>query len=401
MDDPRHALDLLATNMGRYVDSRRTRPWDLRARLDDPYEPLTEHLLMNRSSISCGYVLLSRTGAALLFDYGYDMTTGLPAGNDRAARRPWLGSLPALRRRFGVTTIEAALPTHYHDDHVAGMNLLREVEGTQVWAPANMAGVLESPLERDLPCVWYDPIPVDRRLALGLSFTWHEYEITVHELPGHTLYAAAYEFVVDGVKVLVTGDQQVGSWVPSERREVLNYQYRNGFRIEDYRASAAVYRRAAPDLMVSGHWAPRWVDDGYLDILEQEGEEVIELHRALLPLDQLDLGADSILARVSPYYQRAEAGSTLSFTVSVRNPMVGEAKAVIRPVLPPGWIAEPDAIVLPLPPAGQDETTFMVKVPGPARRRARLAVEVSIGELHLGQHAGALVDIVDAEQGAQ
>ena len=41
----------------------------------------------------------------------------------------------SLQREFGVSRIDVAIPTHYHDDHVAGFNLLREVEGTEVWAP--------------------------------------------------------------------------------------------------------------------------------------------------------------------------------------------------------------------------------------------------------------------------
>src|SRR6478735_4906717 len=137
MDDPPHALGLLAARMRAYVDSRRPLPWDLRARLDQPYLQLTEHLLLNTSSTSCSYVLLSDSGAALVIDYGYDMTTGLPSGHDRSSRRPWLASLPALRRAYGVQDVEVALVTHYHDDHVAGLNLLRDVEGTQVWAPQN------------------------------------------------------------------------------------------------------------------------------------------------------------------------------------------------------------------------------------------------------------------------
>ena len=43
-----------------------------------PYTPITEHLLLNKTSESHSYVLVSETGAALLIDYGYDMITGLP-----------------------------------------------------------------------------------------------------------------------------------------------------------------------------------------------------------------------------------------------------------------------------------------------------------------------------------
>jgi glyoxylase-like metal-dependent hydrolase (beta-lactamase superfamily II) len=393
MDDPQHALGLLAERMRGYVDSRRPQPWDLRLRLEDPFQHITEHFLLNRSSNACSYVLVSRDGAALFMDYGYDMTTGLPSGGDRASRRPWLASLGALRRDHGVTEVEVVLPTHYHDDHVAGINLLREVEGTQVWAPSNVAPVLEDPLRWDLPCLWYDPIPVDRALPVGETFRWHEYEITVHELPGHTLYAAAFEVEVDDVRVLVTGDQQDGLGQPGHRREILNYQYRNLFRITDYRDSAALYRRVAPGVMVSGHWEPRWVDDPYLDMLAEEAEELVQQHHDLLPLDELDVGADTRMVRIAPYRSRLVPGEPAQFTVTVRNPTQEDRKATVRPVLPVGWRAHPDEVVVALPPAGQVDVELDVVPTGPGARRRRLAVDVSIGDLHLGQHAEALVDV--------
>jgi glyoxylase-like metal-dependent hydrolase (beta-lactamase superfamily II) len=397
MDDPRGALDLLARRMQRYVDSRRPSPWDLRTRLDDPFTHVTDHLLLNKTSESHSYVLLSETGAALVIDYGYDMITGLPpADGNRDSRRPWLASLPALRRNYGVTRIEAALVTHYHDDHVAGMNLLREAEGTEVWATANVAPVLEQPMVQDLPCTWYDPIPVDRVLPLGETFSWHEYEITTHELAGHTLYAAAFEFVADGVTVLVTGDQQDGLGVPGERRNVLNYQYRNRFRIEDFRASSALYRKVRPDVLVSGHWLPKWVDTPFLDQLRDEGEEVVDVHHELLPVEEFDLGADSILARITPYLSEVPSGTRTSFKIAVRNPKPVEQRAVVRLVLPVGWQAEPGVADIRLSASGQEDIVMSVRVDGPARRRARVAVDVSIGELHLGQHAEALVDVTEA-----
>jgi glyoxylase-like metal-dependent hydrolase (beta-lactamase superfamily II) len=392
IEAPDPALELLASRMRRYVDSRRLDPWDLRDRLDNPFTPLTEHLLLNRTSNSCSYVLRSETGEALIIDYGYDLVKGLPPGNDRASRRPWLASLPALRRDHGVTTIEVAVPTHYHDDHVAGMNLLRDVEGTQIWAPGNIADVLEAPMVQDLPCTWYDPISVDRRLALGEAFRWREYEIMVHDLPGHTLYAAAYEFVVDGVTVLATGDQQVGMGIQGGFREVLNYQYRNRFRLGDYQRSARLYRQVGPGLIISGHWPPRWITDDYLDMVAKEADEQFDLHMELLPLEEFESGADGVLARIAPYYSRAETGSVTRFRVSVMNPHSSTQKAMVRMVLPTGWLARPDVATILLSPRerGEIEVEVTVGVPG---RRARLAVDVGIGELQLGQHAEALVDV--------
>lgn len=394
MPEPRHALELLAERMQRYVDSRRPQPWDLRDRLDNPFVELTPHLLLNRTSNSCSYVLLSDTGNAMIIDYGYDMTTGLPAGTDRASRRPWLASLPALRKHYGVRRVEVALPTHYHDDHVAGIPLLHAVEGTEVWAPANVAPILRQPERYDLPCLWYDPIPVDRELAVGEPFTWHEYEIVVHELPGHTLYAAGFEFDVDGVTVMVTGDQQDGLGIPGQKREILNYQYRNLFRIEDYRRSAALYRKVAPGLMISGHWEPRWVDDAYLDMLTEEGEELVQIHHELLPLDEIDLGAGGVMASIAPYRGTCEPAGTVHLDVTVRNPLPDDAEALARMVLPAGWAADPEDLVLPLRAGAETTASVVVTTDATLRRRARVAVDLTVGDVRFGQHAEALIDVV-------
>jgi glyoxylase-like metal-dependent hydrolase (beta-lactamase superfamily II) len=393
MDDPAAALSLLADRMQAYVNSRRPFDWDLDARLVHPYARVTRHLLLNRSSIANSYVLLSETGDALMIDYGYDMTTGLPEGRDRASRRPWLASLDALRGGFGVRRVEVAVPTHYHDDHVAGLNLLREVEGTEIWIPANVAPILANPLRYDLPCQWYDPIHPDRLLGLGETVEWHEYAITVHELPGHTRYAVAFEFEVDGVTVLVTGDQQDGLGLGEGRREVLNYQYRNGFRIGDYRRSAALYRQVAPRLMVSGHWEPRWVHQGYVDLLSRQGEEVVALHHELLPLDELDLGADSLLASLTPYRSHLRPGETVVLTAEVRNPYRHRVPAVVSMAAPADWTVRPGVWRREL--AGREtvQVPFVVRVSARPYRRARCAVDVSLGSLHLGQHAEALIDV--------
>ncbi len=394
MHDPKAALALLAERMQYHVDSRRWHPWDIEDRLRKPFIELTDHLLLNRSSLSTCYIVLSDTGEALLVDFGYDMTTGLPTGSDRAARRPWLASLPALKQQYGVSRISVALPTHYHDDHVAGLPLLREVEGTEIWSPANVAPVLADPWLHDLPCQWYEPIHSDRVLPLGESFRWNEYTITVHDQPGHTLFAAAFEIKIDGVTVLFTGDQQENQGIRGERHEILNYQYRNQFRIGDYKASAEMYRRVSPGLMASGHWEPRWVEDGYLDYLRYAGDDLIEMHEALLPLDELDLGADGVLVRLTPYRSRVATGTAFTLHATVRNPHDESAEAVLRPVLPDGWAVSAAETRLVLAAGEERVVPVTVRSGRVPVRRARIAVDVTIGGLMLGQHAEAMVDVV-------
>jgi glyoxylase-like metal-dependent hydrolase (beta-lactamase superfamily II) len=393
MPDATAALDLLAARMQEYVDSRRTEPWDLRDRLDRPFERLTEHLLRNRTANSCSYVLLSHSGAALFIDYGYDMTTGWPAGTDRAARRPWLASLPALKRDFGVTSIEVVLGTHYHDDHIAGLNLLRDVEGTSVWLPEHVAPIMADPMRTDLPCQWFEPTPADRVLQLGSTVQWREYDITTHDLPGHTLYAAAFEFEVDGVRVLATGDQQTASGRLGVQREILNYQYRNRFRRDDFIQSASLYRRVAPDLMVTGHWSGREVDDDYLQLLTQQGAELAEIHNGLLPDGELAPAADGNILLVEPFYQRAAPGAAVTYEVVVANPYTEARHAVVRLLLPAGWAPVPDER-LDVAAGATVRVPFELMVGGRIGKRQRLAADLTLGDTRFGQLGDAVIDVV-------
>jgi glyoxylase-like metal-dependent hydrolase (beta-lactamase superfamily II) len=391
--EPGAAFGLLETRLRAFVDSRRASPWDPRDSYDHPFEVLSPHLLRNRTSFATSYVLLSDTGGALLIDFGLDMIAGLPVGDDRSSRRPWLPSLTALRRDFGVDRVEVALPTHYHDDHVAGFNLLREVEGTEIWSERTVADVLAVPSRYDLPCLWYDPIPVDAVLDAGRPVRWHEYELTTYPLPGHTLYAVAVAFEADGRRVVATGDQQTGTWQPGVEPEILNLQYKNRFRIDDFVASAALYRKLAPDLMISGHWEPRAVDADYLDLLAVQGAELARMHRDLLPLSDVDFDAEGVGAWIRPYQAITAPGRPFVVEVEARNPFGTAEEVRIRLVLPDGWRADPAEAAAKVPARASDTLAFVVTPARQACRRARIAADLTVGDRHFGQHAEALVDV--------
>jgi glyoxylase-like metal-dependent hydrolase (beta-lactamase superfamily II) len=358
-----------------------------------PYVSLTPHLLHNRTSHSYTYVLVSESGKAMLFDFGYDMITGLAGGTDRAARRPWLYTIERLKRDHGVRSLDVVVPTHYHDDHVAGFNLLREVEGTQTWVPDTFAEVLERPKRYDLPCLWYDPIPVDRRLPVGGTVTWEEYEIAIHDLPGHTAFAAAYSFEVDGTSVVVSGDQQDMGWGRNPRPEILNAVYQNRVGPDDFTKSAALYRRLGPELMIGGHWAPRWVQADYLEMLETRGRMFADLHRSLLPLDEVDLGLEGFAARIEPYRSEVVGGATIDLEIWVRNPFAEPAEALVELVVPAGWDVLDGIARVSLD--ARDSATLVVRVRcgDEPVRRARIAADVTVAGHRFGQHAEALVTV--------
>jgi glyoxylase-like metal-dependent hydrolase (beta-lactamase superfamily II) len=358
---------------------------------ENPYETILPHLLKHRASMANSYVLLSQSGKALMIDFGYDFMTGIPAGSDRASRRPWLYTLPTLKKQFGVKKIDVVIPTHYHDDHVAGFNLLRDVEGTQTWVPENFADILENPSDYDLPCLWYDSIPVDRILALDASFIWEEYTLALYPLPGHTRYAMAVFVEVDGKRVLAVGDQY-----QNDNGLLWNYVYQNRYQIGDYIKTAALYQRLQPELILPGHWQPFEVTAKYLEVIMEQAVEMENLQNSLLPED-LNLGSEGFIARIHPYQTIAKKGSLLTFTVEIYNPYPESAEFKVGLFVPAGWG------VTPIDQQGKIEQslilTFHVSPPlGLVIVRERIAVEVSIGHHHFGQQAEALITLKEESQ---
>jgi glyoxylase-like metal-dependent hydrolase (beta-lactamase superfamily II) len=371
ISDAGAALGSVRDRLGELIRLRVEGEWGLEERLATPFDPITPHLWRNRSTFASSYVLVSESGDALGIDFGYDAAT---------SRRPLLWSLDGLR-------LDAVVTTHYHDDHVAGLNLLRAVEGTRVWAPANVAPVLEEPHRYDLPCLWPEPIPVDRVLPLGEPVLWNEYELTAHAFPGHTLYAAAIAFEVDGRRVLATGDQ----YAVNGERDILNYQYRNRFRRGDFVQTARLVRELRPELLVSGHWLPREVTGAYLAQIERDAVRLAELHDELLPED--GFGDDGFGARIEPYRCHLAAGGELELEVSVRNPFPREATVVVALVLPRAWASAPEAGSARVEPHGDAVLRFVVRASEEPVRRARVAAELMVDGVRFGQQAEALVDV--------
>src|SRR5262249_20610517 len=122
-------------------------PWDSRVM------PLTPHLWANTTSVANSYTLLTDDGTAMFLDYGFPSGSHFSA-NFRFAEH----SLDELRRVAGLKRIEVVLPSHYHDDHVGGLQYVHATYGADLWVFENMADILAHPNAYKIPCLWEKPM---------------------------------------------------------------------------------------------------------------------------------------------------------------------------------------------------------------------------------------------------
>jgi glyoxylase-like metal-dependent hydrolase (beta-lactamase superfamily II) len=120
---------------------------------DSRLQPLTPRLWANTTSVANSYTLLADDGAAMFLDYGFPSASHFSA-NFRFAEH----SLDELRRVAGLKSVDVVLPSHYHDDHVGGLQHLYERHGAKLWVFENQADIVAHPHAYKIPCLWEHPM---------------------------------------------------------------------------------------------------------------------------------------------------------------------------------------------------------------------------------------------------
>ncbi|MCB1501661.1 MAG: MBL fold metallo-hydrolase [Bauldia sp.] len=381
---------------------------------DDRLERVTDHVWVEPHSEAASWYLLSDSGKVMAIDYGYRGGLGLntaaagknwqwPAYPMRSRRRALLHGVDALRRQLGVDRIDVVLLSHFHDDHVAGVPLLRRLFGTECWAAENFADLLAHPEAHRFPCDWPERLTIDRRLPLDQTFTWEEYTFRLAPMSGHTRFAAAIAFEADGKRYVHTGDQHFfdrprhdpdgGSWegVMPNPNEV----YRNGCFTHSFRDSAALLAEWRPDIVISGHQRPMYTDDSFFRLLSWWGDEFERIHHAVLPLgaEEPHFEADGWGGWIWPYRILVADGEPVRVAVTARNPLPEAASLTVRLVGPEGWVGE--TATVDAAPRAEVSVTLTIRPDGPCRRQP-IAAELLANGRSFGQVAEALVTVGEA-----
>ncbi|MEI8702998.1 MBL fold metallo-hydrolase [Mesorhizobium sp. ISC15] len=363
-------------------------------------QPISEHLLW-AGPYTCSnfYIVLSGSGHAMLIDYGLASIGHCHWGADSdglQALRFVEHHIDQLREDYGVGDIELVIPTHIHDDHVAGIPFLQKHFDTKCWALNCIADVIADPAAwASTPCCFHKPITVHRVLRDGEAFQWRGFDFVVHYAPGQTEYHAIVLGNIDGKRVVFSGDnlflRNVGAGGFERKSPKQTTVMRNSFQLDMHRRCANVMQATKPDLVCPGH--------GELILMDQtriaEYTEYIERKETAF-CEIVDKPANHFIdlfwARMLPYLSEARPNSKVTYTVRIRNNLERTAVYSAHLLSPFGWAPDGEAESITLQPGQRGEVILGATAPSQVDPRRRLiTAEVLIDGVSQGPVCEALV----------
>jgi glyoxylase-like metal-dependent hydrolase (beta-lactamase superfamily II) len=361
---------------------------------------VTPHLICSYQTFANSYAIISDSGKALFVDYA---SASWNVFNSFLHATPTLDrirfvehTIPELRARYGLKSIEVAMPSHLHDDHLNGFPHLIRHHGTKVWCYENMVDVLQNPRGYNLGCILGEPIQVDRAFRHGETFKWEEFEFTVCHSPGHTEYQMAMFADIDGARIAFAGD----AFEPVRTEHVYEFHhdliFRNWVEHDSHLKSIRTILEYQPTVIAPGHGRPFLSSKEDLEGLKRRLESQQDYFHSVIADPDCNFGLNPSWVRLYPYQLQARVGSKAGIEVRVRNyrskPMYLEA-ALVGPA---GWKASPEGVSLTVPPNGEGREGFTVAIPETwdrSRPRVALAADVMADGKYLGETVEAVVDV--------
>jgi glyoxylase-like metal-dependent hydrolase (beta-lactamase superfamily II) len=364
-----------------------------------PYA-VSPHLVAHYQTTSSFYAIVSDSGKAMFIDYGSASGTHFSnferatAVDDRI--RFVEHNIDELKRNYGLKSIDVAMPSHMHDDHINGFPHLIRHYGTKIWCYENMVDVYENPRGYNLGCILGEPFKVARAFRNGEKFRWEEFEFEVAHNPGHTEYQMALYVGIDGKRVAFTGD---AFFLPNPRNDGTmrhNLIFRNHVENDSHVKSILTLVEHEPNLICPGHGRPFPVDRSILLATQEKMKRQQQLFIGLLPEGQTNFGMDPSWVSIYPYQIVAAPGERRRLEVRVQNYKPAPMKMEVALAAPSEWRIEPDVLKFEVPANGKAARPVEITIPkgwaAPGPRFAIAADVMSDGK-YLGEITEAVVEM--------
>ena len=375
-------------------------------RFEQPGEPMitfrpytiSPHLIGHHLTTASFYAILSDSGKAMFIDYGSASNPHFGAFERATALRDRIRfvehSIGELRRSHGMKSIDVAMPTHMHDDHMNGFPHLIRRYGTKVWCYENMQEIFEKPRTYNLGCTLAEPFKVNRTFRHGEKFKWEEYEFEIAHSPGHTEYQMALYVTIDGTRTAFTGDAFFAN--PKNDGTLRhNLIFRNHVESDSHLKSIRGLIEHEPQTICPGHGKAYPVDRSIMLATEQKMRRQQELFSEVLPDGEVGFGLDPSWVKIVPYQILLPPGTKQELQIQVQNYRPSEMKLEVALIAPAEWRVEPDVVKLSVAGGAHGMAKVTVGVPSswtPPLPRIAITADVVRDGRYLGQVTEAVVD---------
>jgi glyoxylase-like metal-dependent hydrolase (beta-lactamase superfamily II) len=322
------------------------------------------------------YAILSDSGKAFLWDYGY-------------VER---GRIEELKEKFKVKQIDVLSFSHYHDDHIIrAWELLQE--DTQFWVYENMKDIFENPIRYRLPCLIPFAIRVDKVLHHEQKVQWEEYAFEFYHLPGQTEFHQGLSTLIDGRKVMFTGDNTWNKEDPGKTRNGPLVPQNVYFLDGGFISCAQTMIDYSPDLVCPAHteeYSPARRD---LEEFKTWAYRLREVMTELVDQPDPNFGVDSLWCHFYPYRTVTTPGQDFTLELHLRNHLFKEADVQVMLKLPAEIECGAPKRNAKVPPKTEAVIPFLLqRTAQEFLTRRVITADVIVDGCHIGEYAEALVD---------
>ncbi|HEX7897602.1 MAG TPA: MBL fold metallo-hydrolase [Planctomycetota bacterium] len=259
------------------------------------------------------YLIVADSGRGLAFDCGLldEKTFG--------------ETLNLMKERLGLKAIDAAVISHMHGDHFLNAPWLRETWGTKIWAIDRMGPVCEFPERFDYcaPIQAYGhkgitSVKFDRLFRDGETFEWEGYKFQIDWMPGQTEFALAMQGMIDGRKVVFTGDNIFGDPDdPTHTGHEAMVAHNSAVLEEGYIYGAEYLSKIKPDIICGGHSYVMDNPAAFIERYRTWAYAMRDMFKEVLADYPYDF--DPFWVRAEPYRVKVKRGETVDVDVHIRN----------------------------------------------------------------------------------
>jgi glyoxylase-like metal-dependent hydrolase (beta-lactamase superfamily II) len=279
------------------------------------FRRLSPHVHEVTNSMANTYIVDDGEGHAVFIDCGYTANAPISANPHR-----FIDNLtPYLETELGIRQVEWFLPSHYHDDHLAGYAALRNRYGTGMVSSPELKDIIEHPERYDMPCLVPEGYTVGIVVERGGTFAWRGIEFAMEQHPGQTLYHHLIWFTVDGLRFLCIGDNVSGLGFREKRDFIHSFIPKNRTPVSSYTDMPRQILTIAPDLLLTGHGGAVAYDQAQVERWQEWMQEWQTIFTGMLDQPHPNLGMDPRWVEFYPYKVRIGPGETVLFRLRVVN----------------------------------------------------------------------------------